>query len=168
MLLGLWACGRPERVVDLREDGAEPDVVLYDFEYEAVRLDGTRSWTLHAEEAVKRDADRVFLFKDVRLLLYEGGAAGPSLTARRGMVRYESRDMTAWSNVRVVFADGTVLTTEELHWSEGRQVLHTTNFVRIVRPSGEVVEGYGLEMDRNAETVTILRQVRGTWHGGVR
>lgn len=161
----LAGCREKEDVetIDIADFDQEPDMVMTDFDY-SMSTDGVKSWDLHCREADKYDTLRRFLFKDVKLNLFDGPAVKAVLTSRIGTANYNDRNMTAQSNVRVVFNDGAVLTTESLTWDDSRQVLRTEDFVRIVKPGGDMVTGYGLTMDRNADEIVIKRRVKGTFN----
>ena len=163
LLLLLSACAGDEDVetVDSADFGLEPDLVMTDFDYSASTGNDRKNWDLHCVVAEKYDTLRRFLFKDVIFKLYDGGSVRAVLTSRYGVATYNDRNMTARSNVRLVFNDGTVLTTESLTWDNRRQLLRTEEFVRIVKPNGDTVTGYGLTMDRNAQKIVIKNRVKG-------
>jgi LPS export ABC transporter protein LptC len=166
LLLLLAACGDKENIeiVDSADFGLEPDLVMTDFDYSASGENDRKNWDLHCRVAEKYDTLRRFLFKDVKFRLYEGSSVRAVLTSSYGTANYNDRNMTARSNVNLVFNDGTVLTTETLTWDDGRQVLRTEDFVRIVKPGGDTITGYGLTMDRNAEEIVIKRRVKGKFN----
>ncbi len=78
------------------------------------------------------------------------------LTAKRGRVNDLTKDFEAHDNVVVVSDSGTTLKTEELHWINKTQKVHTQAFVEIVSPT-EQIQGHGLESDQALKRYTIFK-----------
>jgi len=158
-------CAKPEKIITVEnfDPQLEPDLIIYNFDYEATTKD-KKIWSLKADLAKKYDALKLISFSGVFFKLYgDNDKISTVLTSRYGKAHYDSKNMTAISNVKVVFEDGTVLTTDELTWNDDSKLLKTDKFVRIIKPSGEKIEGYGLEMDQKAEIVTIKHRVSGSF-----
>jgi len=78
------------------------------------------------------------------------------LTAERGKVNDETKDLEAYGNVVVVSDSGTNLKSEELFWSNAKQLIHTQSFVEITSPT-EQIQGHGLESDQSLKNYKIFR-----------
>jgi len=87
------------------------------------------------------------------------------LTARRGRVNDVTNDFEASGNVVVRSDSGTVLTTEELYWSNARGRVFTEAFVEIRSPT-EVIRGTGFESDQSLTHYSIARVAGRTLPGG--
>jgi LPS export ABC transporter protein LptC len=78
------------------------------------------------------------------------------LTSRRASIDEVTNNLEAHENVVVTSETGTRLYTEELHWDQKRQLIHTPVFVRIVSPK-ERLQGVGMESDQNLKNYRIFR-----------
>jgi LPS export ABC transporter protein LptC len=86
----------------------------------------------------------------------EQGNVSSILTAQSGKVDENTNNLEAAGNVVVVSSDSTTLRTEKLYWDNKRQVVHTTEFVRINAPK-ERLQGYGFESDQHLRRYRIFR-----------
>lgn len=78
------------------------------------------------------------------------------LTAPKGEVDLNTKDLAAWGGVEVQTDDGTKLYTERLMFSTSRQKILSDSPVKIVRQDS-ILLGEGLEATPDLETVKILR-----------
>lgn len=78
------------------------------------------------------------------------------LSAPKGEVEMDTRDLVAWGGVKVESEDGTKLLTERLRFSTSRQKILTEAAVKIVR-ANSVLLGEGLEASADLSDVKILR-----------
>ncbi len=79
-----------------------------------------------------------------------------TLTAKRGMVNDQTRDLYAYENVVAVNDSGVTLTTEKLMWRNSDQKIVTDEFVTILTPT-EKIQGYGFESDQHLRNYVIYR-----------
>jgi LPS export ABC transporter protein LptC len=101
---------------------------------------------------------RVTVLEDsLRVDFYNDEQAHTSLlTARRGRVNDQTKDLEAYENVVVVSDSGTTLRTERLFWDNQTRKIHTDAFVDIVS-SREHIMGHGMESDQGLKNYKILR-----------
>ncbi len=78
------------------------------------------------------------------------------LTARRGKVEDQTRNLEAYEHVVVVSDSGTTLKTERLFWDNMTRKIHTDAFVDIVSPN-EHIMGHGMESDQAMKHYKIFR-----------
>ena len=78
------------------------------------------------------------------------------LTAPKGEVNTENKDLLAWGGVKVESEDGTTLTTERLLYSTKKQKITTESAIKIVR-SDSILIGEGLEATPDLNEVKIFR-----------
>lgn len=79
-----------------------------------------------------------------------------TLTAKRGMVNDNTKDLYAYENVVAVNDSGVTLTTEKLMWRNSDQKIVTDEFVTILTPT-EKIQGYGFESDQHLRNYVIYR-----------
>jgi LPS export ABC transporter protein LptC len=163
MFLGLaflfWGCPKAEHL-SVMDFSGEPDIILSDFIYTSSVLTN-KVWEIKCAEAEKYEEQKMFLFKDIELKMFEGNKVQSVLTAKFAVVNYLGRNVTARSNVVLVTSDRSRLYTSSLTWDDARKLLRTDDFVRIVRDNGDVITGYGLEMDQKAQEIVIKHRVKG-------
>ncbi len=86
----------------------------------------------------------------------EEGEITSILISDRGEVDDETQDLSGYGNVVIEGDDGTILETEEIHWVNETERIHTDKFVKITSPD-EIIEGYGMESDAGLNNYTIYR-----------
>ncbi len=155
----LVSCGKKEFIPFLDFEG-EPDLILTDFIYTSSVLTN-KIWEIKCDEAEKYEDKKLFLFKTIELKMFEDNKVNSVLNAKYAIVNYTGKNVTAQSNVVLVTSDRSRLYTTTLTWDDSRKILRTDDFVRIVRTNGDVITGYGLEMDQNAQEIVIKNRVRG-------
>lgn len=89
----------------------------------------------------------------------DDGSHASTLTAKRGEINQNTKNMSAWGNVRVVADDGVKLETDELRWDNNRQKILADGSVKMVTKNG-IEQGVGFESDSNLKH-WIMRNVRG-------
>jgi LPS export ABC transporter protein LptC len=72
-----------------------------------------------------------------------------TLTAKTAVREQEKSTISARDSVVLVNKAGEVLETEELIWDEKTQKVRTDKFVKVTKPGGEVLYGFGLEANQD-------------------
>jgi len=137
-----------------------PDVILYDFSYEFTNKDQP-VWILYSKKAEVFKDDDIIKVDGVHLLFYKNGKQDSILDSKFGEVREREKILSAISNVVLKTSDGSILYTEILHWDDNISRLYTDEYIKIVRPNGDIIEGIGMEADNNLEKLIIKRRVKG-------
>lgn len=106
--------------------------------------------------AVYNDKQVTMLEDGVHVDFYEEGVITSTLISDRGEVDDETQDLSGYGNVIIEGEDGTILETEEIHWTNETERIHTEAFVKITSPE-EIIQGYGMESDANLSNYTIYR-----------
>jgi LPS export ABC transporter protein LptC len=78
------------------------------------------------------------------------------LTARRGKVNDETRDLEAYDDVVVISDSGTTLKTDRLFWNNATQEVRTDSYVDITSPT-ERIRGHGMVSDQGLRNYRIFR-----------
>ncbi len=86
----------------------------------------------------------------------EEGHKTSTLVSDRGEVNDETNDISGFGNVIIEGEDGTILESEEIHWTNETERIHTDVFVKITSPD-EIIQGYGMESDASLSNYTIYR-----------
>lgn len=79
-----------------------------------------------------------------------------TLTAKRGTVNDQTKDLYAYENVVALNDSGVTLSTEKLMWRNSDQKIVTDEFVTILT-STEKIQGYGFESDQHLRNYVIYR-----------
>ena len=82
------------------------------------------------------------------------------LTAERGKVNDENKDLEAYDNVVFRSDSGTVVETEYMYWENLNRVVRGDRFVTITSPT-ERLQGYGFTADQGLENYTVFGKVSG-------
>lgn len=140
-----------------------PDAEIYDFSYKHSDKDQI-VWELFSKKALVFKRDDVTKIEGVNLNFYKSNRVDTTLLSKYGEV-YELRKLlSAISNVVLTTSDNTVLYTDILHWDDNRKILYTDEFVKIVKPNGDIIQGIGMEADNNLERMVIKKDVKGEFH----
>lgn len=159
--LFLAACASEPADEIAYEVGETPDDVFVDFVTEETDS-GLTTWSLTAPKASRFKEKKLVILDNPTIKFFdELGEIRTTLVSDSGEYYEESRDMLAWGNVVVTSADGDVLETDSLLWSNQENKITSESFVKLTR-GGDVITGYGLECRDDLGTVDIKRDVKAT------
>ncbi len=82
------------------------------------------------------------------------------LTAERGKVYDEHKDLEAYGNVVFRSDSGTVVETEYMYWENLNRLVRGDRFVTITSPT-ERLQGYGFQADQDLKNYTVFGKVTG-------
>lgn len=154
-------CGGLPKADPMSSRGEMPDQEVTDFVLTETDA-GHPQWTLYARWAATYTARNTVVAKDIRVDFFdEKGVRSSELTAREGEIQQLTRDMTARGNVVLTTTEGTRMNTEELHFSNARQLITSDRHVRIERP-GETLEAVGFSSDPNLQHFEFRSRVNAT------
>ncbi|MEW6507277.1 MAG: LPS export ABC transporter periplasmic protein LptC [Bacteroidota bacterium] len=118
--------------------------------------EGRLKAVLFSDHLKKYEQQKVTLLEGVKIHFYNSEQqVTTTLTSLRGKVDDITMDMYARDNVVAVNDSGTVLTTQELKWTNATEKITTDKFVSI-KSTKEIIEGYGLESDQNLHNYVIF------------
>lgn len=163
-LLIVVACTKSEQPRRPQADPTKRPPAHVSYNVKVVFTDSTRTKAiLRAREARVLDDRQETIMRDTVIVDFYSMSSGlrvAQLTADSAVVDDRTKDMVAFGNVKV-WSDSsrTTLTTTKLHWSNQRQRISSTEYVKIVAPS-ETIEGVGFESDQYLTSYRIYR-VRG-------
>jgi LPS export ABC transporter protein LptC len=143
------------------------DLSLKEISYTETR-DGARRWTLVADSAAHSMGEGVTRIENIRITFYgPQGQDEITLTARRGVLHTETREVEVSGEVVVKSSRGYALYTEELAYREAERVIRSEAPVRLVSDQAEVT-GTGLRLDVEKRTVELLTKVRARIDGAAK
>ena len=157
-------CSGGKRTSPTGAGGELPDQEVTDFVLTETDQ-GRPQWTLYARYAATYQAKNLVVSRDIRVDFYdEKGARSSELTAQQGEIQQQTRDMTARGKVVLQTTEGTRMTTDELHFSNDRQLITSDKLVRVDR-QGDVIEGIGFSSDPDLRRFEFKTKVRATVQG---
>jgi len=160
--LTLAGCSSVKRANPAQSAGELPDEEVTDFVLRETDQ-GHPQWTLYAKWAASYAARDIWVARDVRLDFFDekDGHRSSELTAREGEIQKQTRNMTARGNVVLQTAEGTRMTTEELHFENNNQQITSDKLVRVER-EGDVLTGVGFTGDRDLRHFEFKSRVNAT------
>ncbi len=137
----------------------EIDLALDNLNYTETQ-DGRKRWTLVADRAEYLRSSNLVRLNPVQLTFYEAGAFGDlNLTADRGELQEDTRQVDVWGEVVVVGEGGERLQTESLRYHDQQRRLSTTAPIHYTAPRIELT-GVGLQVDLDKNTLLVEKDVR--------
>jgi LPS export ABC transporter protein LptC len=162
--LVLGACAPDQKSNPVGSTGELPDQEVTDFVLTETD-EGRPQWTLYARYAATYQAKNLVVSRDIRVDFFDDkGARSSELTARQGEIQQQTRDMTARGHVVLQTTEGTRMTTEELHFSNAKQLITSDQLVRVDR-QGDVLEGIGFQSDPDLHHYEFKSRVHATVRG---
>jgi LPS export ABC transporter protein LptC len=116
-----------------------------------------RSWTLRSPQAWVYDEEHRVEIEAPRIQFYDAGRPGSKLTAGRGRIDSESRDVWASRGVVIISSDGARLESDHMHYVASQDRILSTAPVVVRRGSSEA-RGIGWEATPNLSEVVIREQ----------
>jgi len=137
-----------------------PDVVLYNFSYRFTD-GGKLVWILYSKKADMFLDEQITKVKEVHLIFYKDNQEDSVIDSKYGEVNEKERILSAISNVILKTSDDTKLYTDILFWDDKRAKLYTDAPVKIIKPNNSIIEGIGMDADKNLERLVIKHNVKG-------
>ena len=162
-LFGMAAvgCSGGKKVSATGDSGVLPDSEVEDFTITETDS-GRTQWTLFAKEAATFTARDLVTARTVRIDFFgTDGRKSSELVAREGELYQRTRDMVARGQVVLQTTEGYRMSTEELTFSNSRNLILSDRLVRVEK-EGSVLEGVGFKSDPNLEHFEFREQVRAT------
>lgn len=157
-------CARDRKASPVGSGAELPDQEVTDFVLTETDQ-GRPQWTLYARYAATYQAKNLVVSRDIRVDFFDDkGQRSSELTANQGEIQQQTRDMTARGNVVLQTTEGTRMTTEVLHFSNGNQQITSDQLVRVER-RGDVLDGVGFSSDPNLHHFEFKTQVHATVRG---
>jgi LPS export ABC transporter protein LptC len=166
-LLGLAAagCSGGKKLSGSGASGELPDSEVEDFTVTETDS-GQTQWTLYAKEAATYTARDLVTARTLRIDFFGPDQRKTStLVAREGELYQRSHDMLARGQVVLQTTEGWRMSTEELTFSNQRNLILSDRLVRVEK-EGSVLEGVGFQGDPNLEHFEFREQVRATVRPG--
>jgi LPS export ABC transporter protein LptC len=139
-----------------------PESAQSDYQIKEVRinetLEGNLRWTLDAERADVFDQTHRTVMRKVIIRLYSKDGDW-TVTADKGTLDNDQRDVSLEGNVVVSTTKGLHLTTSRLAWRNGDRNLFTKDDVEI-RQAGMTITGRGLDVRMGDERAVVEENVR--------
>ncbi|HBO84481.1 MAG: LPS export ABC transporter periplasmic protein LptC [Deltaproteobacteria bacterium GWC2_42_11] len=120
---------------------------------------GRKEWELDALKAEYFKEDDTTIFEDVKVIFYAKDGKTFVVKGKRGKLVNQTKDVEINGDVSVISEDGYKLTTESLRFEAGIKQIKTDDRVFLTGSTIDV-EGVGLLIDINKETVSVLKNVR--------
>lgn len=138
-----------------RHDNA--DAVIRNFS--ATGFQGVdQTYNLTGDEAYLFQQANVTRVYKVVIEYPEKGEKKPTIiTADEAVVDNPSHKTELRGNVSVKSPNGRTLECKDLVWDQSKQVLNTEAAVKIVMPSGDIIEGVGLSADQKLNRLVLKR-----------
>ena len=134
------------------------DLFIKDVHYTEVGESGNRL-EINADSATFLKKENKARFDKVRMKLIQPDGKVYELTADRGSLQTDVKDVEIEGNVVIVSSGGDRFTTERLHYSDKEKKISTEDVVALKNPRFEVT-GSGLVLLLNPERVTIGKNVK--------
>lgn len=166
MLVGLlaalvWGCAPGRERSAVGSPAELPDQEVTDFVLTETDQ-GAPQWTLHSKYAATYTTRSLVVARGIRVDFFDAdGKRSSELTAREGEIHQDTRDMNARGNVVLTTAEGTRMTTQEMHFSNAQQLITSDKLVRVDR-EGSTLAGVGFSSDPNLSRFEFKSQVDAT------
>ena len=117
--------------------------------------EGSKVWSISAAHAlVFNAADRIEMM-DLRVDFFDDdGEVRSTLTANEGVLARRTNDMEVRNDVVIYAADGTILTTDKLTWTERTGKVETDRPIRVTK-GDDVMTGVGMEADPDLKNIKV-------------
>jgi LPS export ABC transporter protein LptC len=98
----------------------------------------------------------------VRLVFFDStGRSGTRILADTGSTSGAMEHYRIWGNVYVKTADGQIIESQSLTWNQSAHTITSNELVRITTPSGDVLQGRGLDAREDFSRWSLRQNVSG-------
>jgi LPS export ABC transporter protein LptC len=166
--LSLWTSYRGRKSVEemnlpkILIDGADSRIEKIRFVEEK---EGRKTWELEANAMQHYQGQNVMILEDVRLTFFSKDGRTFTVTGKQGRVSQDTKDMELVGEVVVSSSDGYRLMTHSMAYTHQGKKIRTQDAVEL---DGDQLrlKGRGMIVDMEAQTVSVLHEVRTQWKAG--
>lgn len=161
---GIYWAGKTkeERPQGLKIIDDKVDLYIKDVHYTEVGESGNRL-EINADSATFLKKENQARFDRVRMKLIQPDGKVYELTADRGNVKTDLKDVELEGNIVIISNRGDRFTTDRLKYSDGEKTIYTEDAVTLQNPRYEVT-GKGMILLMKSEHVAIARDVKARIH----
>ncbi len=138
------------------------DLIIRDVHYTEVGESGNRL-EINADSATFLKKENQARFDRIRMKLIQPDGKVYELTADRGNLKTDVKDVEIEGNVVIVSSGGDRFTTERLRYSDKEKMISTDDVVTLTNPRFKVT-GTGLILLLKSDQVSIAKNVRARIH----
>lgn len=153
---------REEKPPGLKVIDDQADLFIKDVHYTEVGDSGNRL-EINADSATFLKKENQARFDRLRMKLILPDGKTYELTADRGRLRTDLKDVEIEGNVVILSSRGDRLTTDRLFYSDGEKKIHTQDAVTLTNPRFDV-KGRGMTLLLKSEHVMLSGPVRARVH----
>ena len=117
------------------------------------------AWEISADTATLMKQGKSSLFDNVRVKLTATDGSVYTLTARKGSLRTDTKDISMEGDVVIISDQGTRFKTDRLDYSHAGKRVHTDSVVMIETPFVSA-RGSGMSLDLSERRLTLFSGVR--------
>ena len=132
--------------------------------HQTATRDGVKEWSLDASSAELIESGKKALFENVSVVFFLKDDSRVLMTAKKGILRTDTNDLTINGNV-VVNNNKYKIETEKLHYKHNSRMVSTDGSVKI---SGELMafKADAMTFDMKTSKMLLAGNVKGTISGG--
>lgn len=139
--------------------GNEEPTILFEG-FRMVSTQGkTTEWAFEARAAQIHEKINSAKAQDIKIVYWRDKEVISTLTAKRGLIKTDTQNMTAEEDVFMTSHDGVTIRTERLDWDQENELISTDLPVRVER-EGSILTGIGMEADSELKNIKILKNVK--------
>ena len=127
--------------------------------YSTLGSDNFRLWELNARTARVFEEGKKIILEDLHITFYQRNGTPYQLNAAQGELDMETRNIRISGNVRAVLPDNATIETHSAFYDNTSRIITSHDPLTITRGS-LIMQGVGMNADLNAETVSILNNVK--------
>lgn len=162
-VLGVAFREKKDSIVVSEEKTPAPDtganMEMKDVSYSTLGPDNTKLWDLSARTARVFDDGKKLTLEGLDVTFYRQDGKAYRLSAESGELDMETRDIHVKGQVKAILQDGATINTHSAFYSNTNRTITSRDAITITR-GPVVMQGVGLNADLEAETVTILKNVK--------
>jgi LPS export ABC transporter protein LptC len=128
---------------------------------------GKKTWELEATSIQQYEEKNLLVLKDIRLTVYTEGGRTFVVSGKTGKINQDTKDMELEGDVRLTSNDGYRLKTESVAYRHEERKVFSSDTVEIEGDQIRLV-GKGMQIDMEARTFKVLKDVRTQWKWGKR
>ncbi len=164
-VLGVALREKKSSIVVSREEHSAPatdaQMELNDVAYSTLGTDNARLWDLNARTARVFDDGKKLMLEGLAITFYQRGGGTYYLSADRGELDMDTRNIHISGSVKATLPDNATIETHSAFYDNTQRTILSHDPLTITR-GPLVMQGTGMSADLEAETVSILHNVKVT------